>query len=112
MRTQIRWHEETRPALEDWIDEMAQDDDDRRVLVELFISEAESELSRSEGAPRAAFQVAGTRPSLWWWMYYADLWLQYAVRDEPRHWSDLIRGRLRKITILRIRRLAPEGFGP
>ncbi|MBO0697860.1 MAG: hypothetical protein J2P46_05675 [Zavarzinella sp.] len=112
MRVQVRWHENTRPELADWADEMAQDDEERRALVHLFIAEAEHELRRTDGAPRDAFQIPGTRPALWWWMYYEDLWLQYAVRDEPWHWSNLIRGRLRKVTILQIRRHAPEGFVP
>jgi hypothetical protein len=112
VRVQIRWHEDTRPALEGWIDEMSQDDDERRILVELFIAEVEGQLRRTEGTPRDAFPVPGVRPSLWRWMYYPDLWLEYAIRDQPRHWSDLVRGRLRRVTILRIRRHAPEGFGP
>ena len=110
MRVIVRWHESTHDDLEDWVRDQPGEDPDRRMLTQNSIDELERLLEISGGVPAGAVRIEGIEPAAYWWMYYADLWLQYALRDEPRKWWNPFGGAIRRVTILRVLRHRPERF--
>ena len=110
MRVTVRWHESTHDDLEAWVEDQPSRDPDRRLLTQNSLDELVRLLQATGGMPDNAIRIEGVDPPAYWWMYYTDLWLQYAIRDEPRKWWDPFGGPTRRITIFRILRHRPERF--
>lgn len=110
MKFLIRWHDSTHDDLEGWVEDQPGHDRDRRRLTQNSIDELQRLLEVSEGVPVGAVRIEGVEPPAYWWMYYTDLWLQYAVREDPRKWWNPFGETVRRVTILRVLRHRPERF--
>jgi hypothetical protein len=106
----VRWHESTHDDLEAWVEDQPARDPDRRLLTQNSLDELVRLLEATGGIPSNAVRIEGAEPPAYWWMYYDDLWLQYAVREDRRQWWNLFGGPQRRVTILRVLRHRPERF--
>jgi hypothetical protein len=84
VRVVVRWHDSTHDDLEAWVEDQPGRDPDRRRLTQNSLDELVRLLRATSGVPGNAIRIEGVDPPAYWWMYYTDLWLQYAIRDEPR----------------------------
>ncbi len=107
MKTVVKWHEDTRSQLHDWVESLPGRDPDRRGLAQLVLDEVTRVLTETSGLPPRARRVGGGDPPRYWLRVTNTLWVQYLVREDAKTWKAILRPQIRRVTILELRSVAP-----
>ena len=97
-RIDVRFHALSEPWIIRWLESEPGSREDRKALLNLYVSEIIRELTATVGRPKQARQRAQYSPPVFDWRFSDDLQLKYTVRT---HQSLLGRQTVR-ITILRL----------
>jgi hypothetical protein len=103
----VKWHEQTRAQLLDWVETLPGQDPERRGLAQLVLDEVTRLLTASSGSPPQARRLGGGEPARYWLRVTNALWVQYMVREDAKTWMTLFRPRIKRVTILELRSVAP-----
>lgn len=102
MRVTVRFHEDCKADLRDWLKRQPGSAEDRRLLMSVAIEALKVELAKTMGHPHeAAFESEPSPPS-YWWKLNADCWVRYRITDT----RSMLGRRSRTIEILS---LSPTG---
>ena len=102
MKVIVRYMRETAADINDWVEGMAEGDPLRRAQAERYFRELATLLQKCAGPPPGAVRQLGVSPSTYWWDFYPNLWVRFAVYDGPKKWFGLFGEPARKITVLRV----------
>ena len=104
MRVTVTWHRQTNVHIARWIRSLPGNDPDREGLAWIVLRTIDQYLIACGGIPPESHLISGTMPPTYWWEVSNEVWVQFAVEDEPWSLRSLLRERLREITILRLQR--------
>jgi hypothetical protein len=107
VKTVVKWHEQTRDQLHDWVESLPGRDPERRGLAQLVLDEVTRLLTETSGSPPNTRRIAGGDPARYWLRVTNTLWVQYMVREDAKTWLTLFRPRTNRVTTLELRSVAP-----
>jgi hypothetical protein len=104
VRVVVKFHETARQDLRVWARSLRGPRSYRRLFAQNALAELLRLLEALGGPPSGAEPELGVEPAVWWWQYYPQFWIRFAIRDVRPAWWAFWRERVRRITILRVHR--------
>ena len=80
MRVVVQFHEQVRDDLDEWLVGRAVEENDRRLLVRVYMQELVRVLRETEGAGPGAVRLTGVYPKTYTWRYTSEVEITYQVR--------------------------------